>query len=461
MPMSRSQVRFCQVGNGQHMAYAIQGRGPLVVLAPWCVSHLERDLAEPKLQAFYDRLAARHTLVRYDHTGVGLSDRDREDFSFEREVVELEALVDQFGNEPIALVGGSFGGPVATAYAARHPDRVSRLVLYGSFAWGAQIATTEVQAAMLALVRAHWGLGAKTLTGILAPNVTNEEARRFTRSQFLATSAEVSAQLLTLFYAMDVRELAGRVMAPTLVIHRQQDRAIPLDAGRDLAARISTATMVTLDGDVHLPWFGAPDVLDAVLEFLGAGAPPLEEPVPTSKVDAELIRAGDVWSIGWGGQRSHLKHAKGLSDIQTLIQNPGTAIAALALAEGGPQLGLDMAEQPVLDERARREFRQRLRDIDVELGEAESHGDLARCQKLNTERQAVLSELESAAGLGMRRRAFPHAAERARKAVSARLRDAIARVRHLQPELGAHLEGSITTGLACVYEPERPIRWRT
>src|SRR6185503_16243563 len=110
-------VRFCQVGNGQHIAYTVQGRGPIVVMAPWCVSHLERDLAEPRLQAFYDRLATRHTVVRYDHTGVGLSDRDREDFSFAREMLELEALIDQLGADQVALMGGSFGGPIATTYA--------------------------------------------------------------------------------------------------------------------------------------------------------------------------------------------------------------------------------------------------------------------------------------------------------------------------------------------------------
>ena len=105
--MLRAQVRFCQVGNGQHIAYTVQGRGPIVVMAPWCVSHLERDLAEPRLQAFYDRLATRHTVVRYDHTGVGLSDRDREDFSFARELKEPRGI-DRFGGGLLQLVQQQF-----------------------------------------------------------------------------------------------------------------------------------------------------------------------------------------------------------------------------------------------------------------------------------------------------------------------------------------------------------------
>ncbi|HXK20047.1 MAG TPA: alpha/beta hydrolase [Polyangiaceae bacterium] len=456
---TRSQIRFCSVGDGQRIAFTVQGSGPVVVLGPWMVSHLERDTEEPKLRAFYERLAARYTLVRYDHTGVGLSDRSRTDFSFEREVTELSTVIDQVTDDQIALIAGSFSGPVATAYAARHPERVARLVLYGTFAFGEQIAPAPVQQALAGLVRAHWRLGAKTLTGILASGVSDDEGRRFTRSQLAAASAETSADLLSLFYGMDVREEARRVQSPTLVIHRSQDRAIPLDAGRDVAARIPGASMVTLDGYAHLPWFEGNGVLDAALEFLSPDG--VIEPARSAADDAELIRSGDVWAIGWGGSRQHLKHAKGLADIATLVQNPGTGITALTLAEGVPQASLAITQQPLLDEQARREFRSRLRDIDVELGEAEAHGDLSRLDKLSTERQALLSELSSAAGLGMRRRVFPNDAERARKAVTARLRDAIARVRNVHPELGEHLDGSIITGLTCVYKPERPIRWRT
>jgi pimeloyl-ACP methyl ester carboxylesterase len=455
---NRCQIRFCSV-DGQRIAVAVQGTGPVVVLAPWCVSHLERDTEEPLLQAFYARLAARYTIVRYDHSGVGLSGRTRVDFSFDREVDELRAVVEHVADGPVALIGGSFGAPVATAYAARYPQRVSRLVLYGGFACGAQIAPSSVQEAMVALVRAHWGLGAKTLTGIFAPGITEEQARHFTRSQVDSTAPDTSAALLQLFYQMDVRELASRVVAPTRVIHRRHDRTIPLEAARDLAARIPGATMLTLEGHVHLPWFEGNGVLDAVLEFLSPDD--VTERPPESDDAAELTRSGDVWAIGWGGTRQHLKHAKGLSDIAMLVKHPNTGITALTLAQGVPPGTLESAPQPLLDDQARHEFRRRLRDIDVELGEAEAHGDLARLRRLSSERQALLTELSTAAGLGMRRRAFPHDAERARKAVTARLREAIARVRSVCPELGEHLDGSITTGLTCVYKPERPIRWKT
>lgn len=371
-----------------------------MVLAPWCVSHLERDVEEPKLRAFYERLAARYTVVRYDHTGVGSSDRERTDFSLDREVTELGAVVDAFASDgPITLIGGSFGGPVATAYAARHPERVARLVLYATFATGAQVAPPQVQEAMVGLVRAHWWLAAKTLTGILAPTATEEEARRFTKNQFDSASAETAAALHRSFYDMDVRELAGAVRAPTLVVHRKNDHAIPVAAGVDVAGRIPGATMITLEGQSHLPWFEGNGVLDAVLPFLSSDG--TVEPPPPTADDAEMVRSGDVWAIAWGGSRLHVKHAKGLQDIALLVQNPGTSIAALLLAEGAPP-GQSEPPAPVLPD-----------------------------------------------------------AERARKAVTARLRDAIARVRHVHPELGAHLDGAISTGLNCVYKPERPIRWKT
>jgi pimeloyl-ACP methyl ester carboxylesterase len=355
------------------------------------VSHLEHDIEEPKLRAFYERLAARYTLVRYDHTGVGLSHRARTDFSFERELAELHAVVSSVTREPVALMGGSFGAPIAAAFAARYPERVSRLVLYAGFASAAQVAPAQVQTAMVGLVRAHWRLAAKTLTSILAPAVSEDESRRFTRSQVAACAADVAAELHALFYSMDVRALAEQINAPTLVLHRKHDRTIPLEAGRELASRIPGAAMVTLEGQAHLPWFEGNGVLDAVLEFLSPDG--TVEPPPPSADDAELIRSGDVWAIGWGGSRQHLKHAKGLADIAELVRRPGTGIAALSLTDGVP---------------------------------------------------------ESASN-----------AERARKAVTARLRDAIGRVRQVHPELGAHLDGAISTGLTCVYKPERPIRWKT
>jgi len=437
----------------------VQGSGPVMVLAPPLVSDLERDVDEPTLRAFYDRLAAHFTLVRYDHTGVGLSERARAEFSLERELRELKAVIEQVTSEPVVLLGGSFGSAVAVALAALEPQLVSRLVLYGSFADGARLAPPEVKRALVELMRAHWRLGSRTLTTIIAPAVAEETARRLARRQYAATSAETAAQLLSLMYELDVRELAPKIKAPTLVIHRRQDRAVPLDAGRELAARIPGATMVTLEGEVHLPWFEEGNVLDSVFEFLNVDDS--AEPIRERGAEAELVRNGDVWSIGWAGCRQHLKHAKGLADIATLVQNPGTGIAALTLAEGVPNVASHVSTQPLLDDQARREFRQRLRDIDAELGEAEAHGDLARQSKLGEERQALLAELSAAAGLGMRRRAFPSDAERARKAVTARLRDAIARVRSVHPTLGEHLDDAITTGLTCVYKPARPIRWRT
>src|SRR5207244_5217984 len=119
-----------------------------------------------------------------------------------REMAELCTVIDQVTDDQIALIAGSFGGPLATCYAARYPEVVARLVLYGTFAVGTQIASAPVQQAMVGLLRAHWRLGAKTLTGILAPGVSDDEARRFTRSQYASVSAEAASDLLCLFYGM-------------------------------------------------------------------------------------------------------------------------------------------------------------------------------------------------------------------------------------------------------------------
>jgi DNA-binding CsgD family transcriptional regulator len=166
--------------------------------------------------------------------------------------------------------------PVSAAFAARHPDRVGRLVLYGGYASGRRIASAEVAAAMVDLVRAHWGLGSGVLADVFLPDGSAEVKAHFARLQRGSAPAEVAAGLLAQCYENEVEGLLHRVAAPTLVLHRRDDRAIPYRLGRDLAARIPGARLVSLAGRTHLPYAGdAAAVIGAILGFLGqpAGAP--------------------------------------------------------------------------------------------------------------------------------------------------------------------------------------------
>jgi pimeloyl-ACP methyl ester carboxylesterase len=455
------KIRFFRGTGGKRIAYAVDGQGPLLIFPAWWVSHLERDFEDPAFRGLFSRFAAHMTVVRYDRPGVGLSDRERPQHSLDDEVANLETLVDELGADQVSLLGGSCGGPPAIAYAARHPERVRELVLYGAYACGPRLAPQDLQLAMIGLVRAHWGLGSKALTDLFAPRHTTEERQRLAESQRESASPEMAAALLELIYRMDVSDLVGQVRTPTLVLHRKGDRAIAFDHGRGLASLIPGATFVPLDGDAHLPWLGDWEpVADAALAFLVPGRP---EAAPEPYSDENRFqREGEVWSLAFAGRRCHLKHARGLVDLSVLLSRPGEEIFAAQLMDGPDAVASASATpDPILDERARADIRKRLRQLDQTIADTEEAADHAAAERGREERNALLRELRVATGLGGRRRALVDPVERARKAVSGRLRESIEKIRAALPELGRHLDESIITGTFCAYSPPHPTRWRT
>jgi pimeloyl-ACP methyl ester carboxylesterase/DNA-binding CsgD family transcriptional regulator len=253
-------IRFLGFG-GRRVAYQLRGEGAPVIAAAWWVSHLELEWRDPAFRSFWESLGRGYSVVRYDRLGVGMSDRDigPEDLSLERDVAMLGAVLDELGWERAVVIGGSSGGCAAIAFAARFPDRVERLLLYGAYADGRSIAPEQVRAAVVGAVRSHWGLGSRVLADIFLGDVGTLEHERFARFQRAATRAETAAALLELTYHNDVRGQLARVQVPTLVLHRRSDRAIPFRLGRELAAAIPRATLVPLEGRAHFPWAGDTD----------------------------------------------------------------------------------------------------------------------------------------------------------------------------------------------------------
>ena len=242
-------IRFLRFA-GSRVAFAVSGEGPPLVAAAWWVSHLELDWRDEAFRAFWASTAAGHALVRYDHPGTGMSDRevDPTALTLDDEVTLLGAVMDELGLDRASLVGGSSGGCAAIGFAAPFPERVDRLLLYGAYAPGAAIATHDVREALAAAVRAHWGLGSRVLADVFVGEQDSEARRRFVRDQRTSAQAETAAALLELAYRMDVRPLLEQVRAPTVVVHRRADRAIPYSCGRDLAGSIPGARRVSVDG---------------------------------------------------------------------------------------------------------------------------------------------------------------------------------------------------------------------
>jgi pimeloyl-ACP methyl ester carboxylesterase/DNA-binding CsgD family transcriptional regulator len=256
--MSTSRgIRFLPFG-ARRVAYGLSGSGPMLVAPAWWVSHLEHDWQQPGFRRFWEAVSEGFQFVRYDRPGVGLSDRDvrGQEPTLESEVELLGAMLDALDCERAILVGGSSGGCTAIAFAAAHPERVERLLLYGTYAEGAAIAPSEVREAILAAVRSHWGLGSRVLADVFLADEGSEERRLFLEAQQTSCDAETAAALLEQVYRADVSSQLGGVRAPTVVVHRRADRAIPYELGRRVAAGIEQATLVPLDGRSHLPWFG-------------------------------------------------------------------------------------------------------------------------------------------------------------------------------------------------------------
>jgi len=262
------RIRYCSTPAGR-VAYSTSGAGPALLLDTGWITDLRAQLELFSFRAFVERLAERFTVIRYDKPGCGLSDRNGIDLSFDGQVAAALAVADAVGAGRFRLFGASQGAQLATAIAARHPDRVEALVLYGMCASGRDLAPAEVRTSIVALVRAHWGLGLKALAGTFVTDPTAEDLAGFTRFQRASASAAVAARLLEVYYDTDVRDLLPAVRARTAVLHREADRGTRFELGREVAALIPGATLIPLPGSSHLFYHGDwPAVLEAILDFL-------------------------------------------------------------------------------------------------------------------------------------------------------------------------------------------------
>ena len=223
---------------------------------------------------FWEGVATGYTLIRYDRFGVGMSDRTvrDSDLSLDGEVAMLRALLDELELERVSLIGGSSGSCTAIAFAAAYPERVERLVLYGSYPNGAALTAPGVGDAILAAVRAHWGLGSRLLSDIVLGAADSAERERFALLQREAATAETAAALLGLVYRLDVRAHLPLIRRPALVVYRRDDRAVPCRLGREVAAAITGATYIRLQGSAHFPGMVTRIRRPRVPRSAGAGA---------------------------------------------------------------------------------------------------------------------------------------------------------------------------------------------
>jgi pimeloyl-ACP methyl ester carboxylesterase/DNA-binding CsgD family transcriptional regulator len=306
MPTPSQQIRFCTSADGVRIAYATSGSGPPLVKVGTWMTHVELDWESSVWRHWLRELSRDHTFLRYDARGCGLSDREVPEISLEAWVRDLEAVVDAAGIERFPLLALSQGGAIAITYAARHPERVSHLVLHGAFHRGRLRRDPSVQEredieAQIKLAEIGWGRDdaayRQFFTTQFIPDSTLEQQRWWNELQRATISPANAARFIRAASEVDVAELARLVRCPTLVTHSKSDMRIPFEVGRTMAGLIPGARLVPLESRNHVLLEHEPawaQWLKAVREFLPAvpGGAPFSGLTPREAELVELIAQG-------------------------------------------------------------------------------------------------------------------------------------------------------------------------
>ncbi|MCH7715624.1 MAG: adenylate/guanylate cyclase domain-containing protein [Gemmatimonadetes bacterium] len=328
-------IRFLSTQDGVRIAYCSHGDGsPLVFVRGW-ISHLELMWGLPTFRSYFEALAGHFRLVRYDARGNGLSDQKIPEIDFEGLILDLEAVIDELALTDVTLYGTTFGGPIAIAYAARHPERVARLVLDSTYARGEDIAGPEQRAAIistLAKLRTLPEAAFYMFSHLDHPEPDEDYHRRVERSR-QAISGEVAAHLYSLGYNVDVSPLLAEIRVPTLVIHRRGARSIPFELGRKLAAHLPNAQFVPLEGTALNLWEGdAAAALAAIGDFLGVQLELATKVLPDEGQPPLMILFTDIEGS------TTLTQRLGDAKAQELLRAHNTIVRDALTAHGGSEI---------------------------------------------------------------------------------------------------------------------------
>jgi pimeloyl-ACP methyl ester carboxylesterase/DNA-binding winged helix-turn-helix (wHTH) protein len=277
--LPEQEIQFFTTGDGVRLAYTIGGSGPPLVRAVDWLNHLDFEWKNPFRRQWFSKIMCHNTFLRYDQRGSGLSDWNVNDFSFERSLADFEELISHVGWDKFALLGSCQGGAIATAYAAHHPERVTKLILVGAFARGwppPESMITEQFHAMLTLIRHGWGRDNPAFrqlwTTLFRPDAGPAETEWMNEFQRITSSPENAALMMAEFPKIDVTDVLPKVGCPTLVIHSRDEAVVPAQEGRLIASRIRGARFVELASRSHEVVPSEPawqNFVDEVSKFLG------------------------------------------------------------------------------------------------------------------------------------------------------------------------------------------------
>lgn len=277
----QQSIRYLKTRDGVRVAWATSGEGPPLIKAANWLTHLNYDLESPIWRHWIEFLSNHYRLIRHDERGCGMTDWEVGDLSLARWVEDLEAVVEASNpGEQFVLFGISQGAATAVSYAARHPERVSRMILYGGYStgWGHREDSDRMRAyqAIIELARIGWGkdnpVFRQLFTSQFVPDARAEQIEWFNELCRRTTTPEIASRLLTARAEVNVRDLLPRVRVPTLVLHARNDEVVPFSSGKLLAAEIPNAEFVQLESRNHILMAEEPAwqrFKDALLEFTG------------------------------------------------------------------------------------------------------------------------------------------------------------------------------------------------
>lgn len=321
----QQSIRYLKTADGVQLAWATMGSGPPLVKAASWLTHLQYDLESPVWRHWLRFCASHFRFTRYDERGCGMTQWEVPDVSMPRWVEDFEAVANLAEpDRPFAVLGISQGAATGIAYAVRHPQRVSHLILYGGYATGWALRGDEEglrrYRAIVELIRLGWGTDnaafRQIFTSRFVPDASGEQIDWFNDLCKRTTKPEIAAHLMLARSQVDVRDLLGQVRVPTLVIHAADDQVTPITASRELAAAIPNAEFVQLESRNHVLLEDEPAwarFKSIVLEFTGAGA--THPPVTDARFKALTARERDVLAgLAAGQSNAEIASALHLSD---------------------------------------------------------------------------------------------------------------------------------------------------
>jgi class 3 adenylate cyclase/esterase/lipase len=288
------ETRYVTVPEGIRIAYSVQGQGVPIIWVPGWISHLDFD------SAFFPAMGinpADHGVlwIGMDKRGSGLSSRNISDYSLESRVSDVIAIADDLGLDKFALGGMSEGGPIALATAATHADRVTKLVVHGSFAAGQCIGgSADMREGLRAIIKAEWGVASKLISDLFTGAGSIMNGEQFAEYQKISANHEDARKILDAAVGIDVRPLLSQITAPTLVIHHRDDRIIPIENGQEIAAGIKGARFLSFPGAHIAPAADFASAFTAIFEFVGSGAQARPATASTSDVTFRAVLFTDL-----------------------------------------------------------------------------------------------------------------------------------------------------------------------